>query len=86
MCSSDLTRTVNFNNYEHGLKAITVKGGGEISIYSGDCDFDRMTGAFTLNASYLEGLSANTYVTLFLTFDDAAATSLSVTIAVGGAN
>ena len=42
--------------------------------------------AFTLNASYLETLPANTYVTLLLTFDDAAATTLSVTIAVGGAN
>lgn len=79
-------RTVNFNNYEHGLKAIAVKGGGDISVYSGDCDFDRMSGAFTLNESYLESLSANTYVTLFLTFDDAASTSISVTIAVGGAN
>ena len=45
-----------------------------------------MSGAFTLNESYLESLSANTYVTLFLTFDDAASTSISVTIAVGGAN
>ena len=80
------TRTVTFGNYEHGLKTISVKGGGDISIYSGDCDFDRISGAFTLNASYLETLPANTYVTLLLTFDDAAATTLSVTIAVGGAN
>ena len=65
-----------------GIKSISVKGGEDVSLYSGDCDFDAATGAFTLNASYLETLEANTYVTLFLTFDDELSTVLTITVAV----
>ena len=79
--TGDETRTVTIRNYEHGLKTITVKGGEQISLYSGDCDFDVATGIFTLNKSYLETLTAG-YATLFLTFDDEAGTVVSITIAV----
>ena len=79
---SNEDRVVRFKNYEHGLQALSVKEGTPISIYAGDCDFDTAAGVFTLKASYLETLPANTYVTVFLTFDDEAATSLSITIAV----
>ena len=79
---SQESRTVNFVNYEHGIKSISVKGGEDVSLYSGDCDFDAASGAFTLNSSYLETLEANTYVTLFLTFDDELSTVLTITVAV----
>ena len=82
---SGLDVTVNFTNYEHGIKAIEVKGGSAISLYGGDCDFDRVGGSFTLKSDYLDTLPANTYVTVLLTFDDAAATTLSVTLAVSAA-
>ena len=64
------------------VESIEVKGGEAISLFSGDCDFDVTTGEFTLNPLYLETLPANTYVTLNLTFDDEAATVVSITIAV----
>ena len=75
-------RTVTFANYEHGIKAISVTGGDAISLFSGDCTFDVSTGVFTLKASYLETIAKNTYVTVFLTFDDEAETALSITLAV----
>ena len=81
---SGMDVTVNFTNYEHGIKAIEVKGGDPVSLYGGDCDFDRVGGSFTLKSDYLDTLPANTYVTVLLTFDDAAATTLSVTLAVSG--
>ena len=83
---TDGFRQVTFNSFEHALKAISVKNGPDISLYAGDCDYDAATGTFTLNASYLETLPANTYVTLYLTFDDPASTTLTVTISVSKAN
>ena len=82
---SGLEKSVSFNNYEHGIKALSVKNGPEISLYAGDCDFDAASGEFTINASYLEALPANTYVTILLTFNDAAETTLSVIVAVNEA-
>ena len=74
--------SVDFNNYEHELKSIVVKGGSDISLYSSDCSFDAAEGTFILYTSYLDTLPANNYVTLVLTFDDSAETSLAITIAV----
>ena len=74
---------VNFLNYEHGVKSITVKGATtEFSLFDGDGDFDPQTGIFTITAKYLEAQEAHNYVTLLLTFDDAAETVLAVTVAI----
>lgn len=76
--NSDLI--INIHNYEHEIKGISVKNGGDLSIYNGDCDFDAATGVFVIKAQYLETLAVNTYVTLFLTFDEG--TVITATIAV----
>ena len=78
-------KSVSFANYDHTIKSIEVKGGSEISMYSGDCDFDVKSGVFTVRSSYLETLSDNTYVTLILTFDDEASSTRAITIAVKAA-
>ena len=77
-------RRVEFTNYEHDIKALSVNQGDAISLFAGDCEFDVATGVFTLKSAYLETLPANTYVTITVTFDDAAATQYKITITVNG--
>ena len=72
---------VQFNNYEHDVKAISVVNGNDFSLFE-DADFDAATGTLTLRKAYLSGLQENSYVTLMLTFDDAAETVLSITLAI----
>ena len=73
---------VNFLNYEHDVKSIAVKGGTDFSIFDGDGEFDPTSGRLLINADYLNLQEPNSYVTFMLTFDDAAATVLAVTIAI----
>ena len=74
--------SVTFNNYEHGVKSIAVKGGTDFSLFDGDGDFDPQTGTLLINADWLNAQEANSYVTLMLTFDDAASTVLAVTVSI----
>ncbi|MBQ7713010.1 MAG: hypothetical protein IJT69_04250 [Clostridia bacterium] len=73
---------VSFKNYEHGVKSIAVKGGTDFSLFDGDGDFDPQSGTLTISSSWLNAQEANSYVTLMLTFDDAASTVLAVTVAI----
>lgn len=74
--------TVTFYNFEHDIKSLSVNQGEVISLFAGDCAFDVATGVFTLKASYLETLPANTYVTIKLVFNDTASTEYKITITV----
>ncbi|MBO4472828.1 MAG: hypothetical protein J5765_03365 [Clostridia bacterium] len=74
--------SVTFMNYEHDVKSIAVKGGTDFSIFDGDGEFDPEIGRLLIGADYLNAQAPNSYVTFMLTFDDAAATVLAVTIAV----
>ena len=80
------TRTFTFDSHGHTLKSVTVDRAAALSLYSDDCDYDAVTGVLVLNASYLETLPANDYVTFTLTFDDPASTVITFTIAVSGNN
>ena len=82
MAGSGTPINVNFLNYEHGVKSVEVKGGTDFSFFSGDGDFDPESGRLVIYGSYLEAQEVNTYVTMFLTFDDAAGTVLAVTVAI----
>jgi len=72
--------SVTFDNHGYDLASIEVTGSEAPAL--GEYSFDKVSGVFSLTNAYLETLTADDYTTFTLTFNNAAATVLKVTIAV----
>ena len=72
--------SVTFANHGYDVASIEVAGSDAPAL--GEYTFDKDTGAFRLTGAYLDTLTENDYTTFTLTFDNAAKTTLKITINV----
>ena len=72
--------SVTFDTHGYDITSIEVTGSEAPAL--GEYSFDKVSGVFSLTNAYLETLTADDYTTFTLTFNNAAATVLKVTIAV----